>query len=231
MRRWLVAALPLVLSVGTGVTACSTTAVPPPAATPTLGVPSPTPSGPTPTLPLARAIPSPSAVPAGVTQAGFGGQPFVLQSSAFSDGGALPPEYTCDGGSQAPPLTWSGAPPTTAAYALIEEDAEASAANSSGPYVEWLVYNMPMSVNQLAAGTPPRPLLSNGAQQGLNSNQMVGYLGACPNSGDPPHHFSFMLFALDGFVTLETGAAYESVHDALMGHTIGQTQLTATFQR
>jgi len=231
MRRWLVAALPLVFSVGVFVTACSASAVPPPAPTPTLVAPPPTPTGPTPSLPLARAIPSPSAVVAGVTQAGFGGQPFVLQSSAFTDGGALPPEYTCDGGGQAPPLAWSGAPPTTAAYALVEEDADSSAASASGPYVQWLVYNMPISVNQLAAGTPPRPLLNNGAQQGLNSNQTVGYLGACPNSGEPPHHFSFTLFALDGFVTLETGAAYESVHDALMGHTIGQTQLTATLQR
>jgi Raf kinase inhibitor-like YbhB/YbcL family protein len=231
MRRWLVAALPLALSVATFVTACSSAAVAPPAPTSTLVAPAPTPSGPTPTLPVARAIPSPSAVAAGTTQAGFGGQPFVLQSSAFADGGALPPEYTCDGGSQAPPLAWSGAPPATAAYALIEEDADSSSASASGPYVQWLVYNMPISVNQLAAGTPPRPLLSNGAQQGMNSNQMLGYLGACPNAGDPPHHFSFMLFALDGFVTLETGASYESVHDALMGHTVGQTQLTATFKR
>jgi Raf kinase inhibitor-like YbhB/YbcL family protein len=182
-------------------------------------------------LQVARAVGSPSAVAGGTAQGGFGGQPFVLQSTAFSDGGALPPEYTCDGGGQAPPLTWSGAPPATAAYALVEQDADARTTDPGMPFVEWLVYNMPIAVNQLAAGTPPRPLLSNGAQQGLNSNQMLGYLGPCPNPGDPPHHFTFALYALDGYVTLETGAAYPAVRDALTGHTLGQTQLTATFQR
>jgi Raf kinase inhibitor-like YbhB/YbcL family protein len=230
MRRWLVAALPLVFSIGTLVTACSPGADAPPTAAPAPAA-TPTQSGPTPALPVARPIGSPSAVAAGGTQAGFGGQPFVLQSSAFTDGGALPPEYTCAGGGQAPPLAWSGAPPATAAYALIEEDADSTSASATAPYVQWLVYNMPISVNQLAAGTPPRPLLSNGGQQGLNSSQTVGYLGACPNPGDPPHHFSFMLLALDGYVTLETGAVYDSVHDAVTGHTLGQTQITATFQR
>jgi hypothetical protein len=182
-------------------------------------------------LQVARPVSSPSAVAGGVAQAGFGGQPFTLQSTAFSDGAALPPEYTCDGGAQAPPLTWSGAPPATAAYALVEEDADAQTSDPGMPFVQWLVYNVPIAVNQLAAGTPPRPLLSNGAQQGLNSDQKVGYLGACPNQGDPPHHFTFLLYALDGFVTLETGAAYPVVHEALTGHTVGQTQLTATFQR
>jgi len=230
MRRWSVAALPLFfVGLGAIVSACSTSAVPPEAPPPTV-VPRPTPSGPTPALQVARAVSSPSAVAGGFAQGGFGGQPFVLQSTAFSDGATLPPEYTCDGGAQAPPLTWSGAPPATAAYALIEEDADKTS-DPGMPFVQWLVYNMPIAVNQLAAGTPPRPLLSNGAQQGLNSNQMVGYLGACPSQGDPPHHFTFLLFALDGYVTLETGAAYTAVHDALTGHTIGQTQLTATFQR
>src|SRR5215467_6670904 len=124
MRRWSVAALPLFfVSLGAIVSACSTSAVPPEAPPPTV-VPRPTPSGPTPALQVARAVSSPSAVAGGFAQGGFGGHPFVLQSTAFSDGATLPPEYTCDGGAQAPPLTWSGAPPATAAYALIEEDAD-----------------------------------------------------------------------------------------------------------
>jgi hypothetical protein len=39
------------------------------------------------------------------------------------------------------------------------------------------------------------------------------------------------LIAIDGYVTLETGAAIDAVRDALTGHTIAQTRLTTLVQR
>jgi Raf kinase inhibitor-like YbhB/YbcL family protein len=184
-------------------------------------------------LPLAKPIASPSAsaVPGQpASAAGQGGfQTFALQSTAFTDGAALPPDFTCDGAGQSPPMAWSGAPVGTAAYALIEQDADAK--SGSQPFTEWLVYNMPRSVTQLSAGVPSSPLLSNGSQQGTNDAHTVGYMGACPDHGQPAHHLTFELFAQDGYVTLETGASYADVHDALMGHTIAQTQLNAVVQR
>lgn len=127
-------------------------------------------------------------------------------------------------------MTWSGAPPGTAAYALIAQDQDAKTANNE-PFIEWLVYNMPPAVTQLDASVPSRPLLSNGAQQGVNSQLTIGYIGPCPNKGDAPHHVTFELFAQDGYVTLETGAVIADVRDALNGHTLGQAQLTVTVQR
>jgi Raf kinase inhibitor-like YbhB/YbcL family protein len=174
------------------------------------------------------ASPSPSAVAAA-------GQPtasaltFALQSTAFTDGGTLPSDFTCDGADQSPPLTWMGAPPGTAAYALIEQDADNKVNNA--PFTQWLLYNMPRTVTQLTPGVPAKPLLTNGSQQGLNGSQTIGYLGPCPDKGDPPHHVTFALFAQDGYVTLETGATTAAVNDALSGHTIGQTQLTVTVKR
>jgi Raf kinase inhibitor-like YbhB/YbcL family protein len=161
--------------------------------------------------------------------AGF--QTFALQSSAFTDGAALPAEFTCDGSGQSPPLAWSGAPPGTAAYALVEQDMDRPTGAAGGPFIEWLLYNMPASVTQLQAGVPATPLLSNGVQQGVNDGQSVGYVGACPDHGQPPHHLQFSLFAQDAYVTLETGAAYDAVKDALLGHTVGQAVLTAVVQR
>ena len=90
---------------------------------------------------------------------------------------------------------------------------------------------MPARVTALDAGVPTRPLLTNGAQQGQNDQRTIGYLGPCPNHGDPPHHYSFQLFAQDAYVTLETGAGIDAVRQALAGHTVGQAQLVATFQR
>ena len=214
MRHWQVAALSLSLLLN----GCSAE----PAVSelsPTPAAARPSPSAPTPRLPVARAVASPSPSPSAVVA-----QAFVLQSSAFSDGGVMPSEFTCDGAGQSPPLTWSGAPPATAAFTLIEQDTDQ-------PFTLWLVYNMPASVSQLEAGVPPRPLLVNGVQQGLNDTGSVGYSGACPDKGRAPHHVAFSMFAQDGFVTLETAAAYASVHDALLGHTLAQANLSAIVQR
>ena len=90
---------------------------------------------------------------------------------------------------------------------------------------------MPLTVSQLAPGVSSRPLLPNGAQQGINGNQTIGYYGACPTRGDPPHHYTFQLFAQDDYITMETGASASEVKSALQGHIIAAAQLTATFQR
>jgi len=184
-------------------------------------------------LPLARPVASPSASPGpSAGAANPAAASFSLQSPSFVDGGTLPTEFTCDGSGQSPPLAWSGAPPGTAAYALVVQEADAPpVGNVAHPITEWLLYNMPLNVTQLPAGVPPRPLLTNGSQQGLNSQQTVGYLGPCPGHGDPPHHVTFQLLAQDGYVTLETAAVVQDVQTALNGHTVGQALLTATFQR
>jgi Raf kinase inhibitor-like YbhB/YbcL family protein len=114
---------------------------------------------------------------------------------------------------------------------LVEQDMDSPPSPSGQPFTLWLLYNMPDAVTQLPEAVPPRPLLSNGVQQGLNDKQSVGYLAACPDHGQPPHHLTFSVFAQDAFVTLETGAAYDSVHDALTGHTLGQAKLGALVQR
>jgi Raf kinase inhibitor-like YbhB/YbcL family protein len=183
-------------------------------------------------LPLARAIAAPSVSPAAANgPASAPTRPFALQSSAFADGARLPTDFTCDGAGQSPPLSWADPPPGTAAYALVVQDVDARAGGAGQPLTHWLLYNMPASVTQLPAGVPTRPLLTNGSQQGLNSQQTIGYASPCPNRGDPAHHYTFQLLAQDGYVTLETGAGPQDVQAALSGHTVGQVQLSATFQR
>jgi Raf kinase inhibitor-like YbhB/YbcL family protein len=227
MRRWQGAALfASLILVGCS---ASPTAPDQQTSSPTTATARPSVAVPTPSLPIARAVasPSPSVLPG---QSPVAAAPFALQSTAFRDGGQLPADFTCDGAGQSPPLSWSGAPRTTSAYALVGQDMDRTTAGNQ-PFTLWLLYNMPASLTQLPAGVPARPLLSNGAQQGLNDNQTVGYLGDCPDRGQPTHHVAFVVFAQDGYVTLETGAAYDSVHDALNGHTLGQATLTATVTR
>lgn len=212
--------------------AAGCSAAPPPPEPPPSPQPSrPTPPGPTPSLPLARAIPSPSSAAAvnGTTGQLAAPQPFALQSSAFTSGGNLPAQYTCDGAGESPPLAWSGVPPGTAAFSLVEQDMDVKV--GAEPFTQWLVYNMPRAVNMLGAGVPGRPLLTNGSQQGKNSHQTIGYASPCPATGEPPHHLTFQLYAQDGYVTLETGASLDAVRSALAGHVVAQAQLDVTVAR
>jgi Raf kinase inhibitor-like YbhB/YbcL family protein len=215
------------------VSGCGSTGSPPPAQSlPTQQVRA-TPGAPTPDLPVAKPAaptPSPTAFDSTVPSATAAAQAFVLLSSAFGVGGNIPADYTCDGADRSPPLAWSGAPPGTSAFALVEQDNDV-AVSANQPFTQWLLYNMPRTVTQLPAGVPARPLLSNGSQQGQNSHRTIGYVGPCPNQGDPPHHYSFELFAQDGYVTLETGASVDGVQSALAGHILAQTHLQAISQR
>ncbi|HEY0580957.1 MAG TPA: YbhB/YbcL family Raf kinase inhibitor-like protein [Chloroflexota bacterium] len=200
-----------------------------PAGTTLTAVPRPTVTvGPEPTLPLARAV-TPVPSPEAGAVAASGGQTMVLHSAAFVAGGLLPAAYTCDGSAGSPPLEWMGVPASARAFALIEQDADTTSGGQS--FTHWLLYNLPAGITRLDAGVPPRALLVNGGQQGVNGQHTIGYAAACPTKGDPPHHFSFELYALDGYLTLETGASTDEVRAALPAHTVGQATLALTVQR
>jgi len=48
-----------------------------------------------------------------------------LSSSAFSQFADIPSQYTCEGGDQSPPLTWSDVPADAKSLALIVDDPDA----------------------------------------------------------------------------------------------------------
>jgi phosphatidylethanolamine-binding protein (PEBP) family uncharacterized protein len=67
-----------------------------------------------------------------------------LTSSAFSDKGEIPIEYTADGADVSPPLSWSSVPPETASLALIVNDPDAPGpANPRTTWVHCVLYNIP----------------------------------------------------------------------------------------
>jgi Raf kinase inhibitor-like YbhB/YbcL family protein len=153
---------------------------------------------------------------------------FELTSPAFTAGGNLPSQYSCDGpnGGQSPPLAWSGAPAATKAFAMIEQDPDIPPPNA---VTHWLTYNIPSTVTQLDAGQPTVETLPNGGMQGLNSRRTIGYIASCPGAGTPAHHYTLQLFALDGLLPLQPGATIVDVQRAMTGHTVGQTELVVLF--
>jgi Raf kinase inhibitor-like YbhB/YbcL family protein len=161
---------------------------------------------------------------------------FLLQSTDISAGTTIPTMFTCvaPGGGISPQLSWSGAPPNTQSYALVEQDPD-----TPTPNTHWLVYNIPARVTELAQGQPAeQPTLSNGAMQGQDHAQgilptfaLIGYEGACPPPGAAPHRYTFQLFALDQMLPLQPGATINALKAAMAGHIVGQTELIAPFSR
>jgi len=81
-----------------------------------------------------------------------------LSTTAFSNGGTIPKQYTCDGPDLSPPLSWSGAPSGTQSFALIADDPDAPV----GTWVHWVLYNAPAGSNGLAEGVKKQDQLPDG---------------------------------------------------------------------
>ena len=152
----------------------------------------------------------------------------VLTSPAFREGAAIPAKHTCDGADTSPQLAWGGAPPGTAALALIVDDPDAPA----GTWVHWVLYNLPGNLAGLPEGVAKSDQLPQlgGALQGKNDFRRVGYGGPCPPPGRP-HRYFFKLYALDAALPLRAGATKQEVERAMAGHVIGEARLMGTYAR
>ena len=79
---------------------------------------------------------------------------FQVVSAKFSEirpKTRIPLENSCYGENLSPPLSWDEAPEGTRSLALIADEPE----NELGPWVHWVVYNIPAGVTELppARGT------------------------------------------------------------------------------
>ena len=149
-----------------------------------------------------------------------------LTSTAFNEGGAIPARFTCDGSDASPALKWSGAPSGAKSLALIADDPDAPV----GTWVHWVVYDLPVSANELPEDTPKSQYLPGGAKQGLNDFKRLGYGGPCPPPGKP-HRYFFKLYALDALLELKPGANKKEVEHAMEKHILAQAQLMGTYKR
>jgi Raf kinase inhibitor-like YbhB/YbcL family protein len=148
-----------------------------------------------------------------------------LFTSAFSEGGMIPPKYTCNGENVSPPLEWSDLPPQTNSLALIVDDPDAP----SGLFVHWLIYNLSPEENGLTEAVGIAADQAGGALQGVNGFKKSGYGGPCPPSGT--HRYYFHLYALDSKPDLPAGASRNQLDTAMHGHIIAEAQLMGRYQK
>ena len=153
---------------------------------------------------------------------------FVLESPAFADGDLIPALHSGEGLNLSPPLRWHGAPAGTRSFALVVDDPDAP----PGPWVHWLLFNIPALLERLPAGLDRAPELPNGMRQGrcwgVSTFQRLGYQGPLPPSGRV-HRYRFQLHALDQPLDLPAGSTVFDLRAAMAGHELGRAELTGLF--
>ncbi|RMI33040.1 YbhB/YbcL family Raf kinase inhibitor-like protein [Nocardia stercoris] len=153
---------------------------------------------------------------------------FAVASPDLADGQAFPAAgyanvFGCSGANHAPTVTWSGAPATAKSFALTMFDPDAP--TGSG-FWHWMIWDIPATAT---SATDPVPA---GAVAGTNNAGTTGYVGPCPPTGDPAHHYKISVLALD-VPTLGLPAATPpaAATFAMHNHVVGEGHLTATAQR
>jgi Raf kinase inhibitor-like YbhB/YbcL family protein len=165
-------------------------------------------------IPLVALVVLATEAPASAT-----GAPLAVSSPAFTNGGAIPQKYTCDGDGTTPPITWSALPAGTRSVAVLVDDPDAP----HGTFVHWVLFNVPNNTTGVGGGSIPA-----GSAQGKNGKGDVGWTPPCPPSGT--HHYHFKVYALD--TALPAGVSKEDdVSRAMRGHVLASSEIVGTYER
>jgi hypothetical protein len=160
--------------------------------------------------------------------------PFVLTSTTFKDGGAMPkrvsnkppPNPNCVGNNVSPQLSWKNPPEGTKSYAFTLVDPEGYGGMG---VVHWVAYGIPLNVTAFAEGEVSK---ASGKYVGGKSTEEVGYYsGPCTPPGSP-HHYVFRVIATDlAPKELPPGLTLDELQSKLAGHTKGAAGLVGLFAK
>ena len=142
-----------------------------------------------------------------------------LSSPLFSDGGAIPRKYTCDGEDSVPPLAFEQVPPNAEGLALIVDDPDAP----GGTWDHWILYDIPPSAKGIEEGREPA------FSHGINSWKREKWGGPCPP--DREHTYVFTLYAVDNVFRFSEAPRKKEVLHAIEGHVIEKAVLRAKYKR
>lgn len=151
----------------------------------------------------------------------------LVIKSAFEEGGYIPEEYTADGKDISPPLIIENITAEAKTLAIIVDDPDAPA----GTFTHWLIWNIPAEINEIPKNIEKTAEVKelNGALQGKNDFNDLGYLGPAPPSG--VHTYRFYVYALDDQLDLEAGADKETLLKVMEGHVLQKAVLKGEYTR
>jgi Raf kinase inhibitor-like YbhB/YbcL family protein len=156
----------------------------------------------------------------------------VVGSPTLKADQTMPRDYTPDGRNLSPPLTWTDLPAGTKEIAVICEDPDAG---NPPPFVHWVIYKIPATAQGLPEGLPIDPAAAMpaeiaGAIQGVSGFRRAIYRGPAPPPGKP-HHYHFVVYALDADLGLKPGLNRADLLTAINGHVIGLGEIVAMYER
>lgn len=138
-----------------------------------------------------------------------------VTSNAFEDGGIIPIKYTSHGDNIQPNFSITGAPETTASFAIIFHDIEVAIGGGIGDVTHWVAFN-------IASRDIPEGSLPEGSVSGNNIRQQPGYMGPGAPFPDRYHHYVFEFYALNDTLDLPEGASREQVVEAMNGKVVAK---------
>jgi hypothetical protein len=114
----------------------------------------------------------------------------IIQTSMANSGPASS-GGECGGQNISPQFSWKNAPAATKSFALTMYDPDGAGAMGVS---HWVAYDIPATKHSVARGE-----MSKAGQYvgGKNTRGMTTWMGPCPPAGDPWHHYTIQLFALD----------------------------------
>src|SRR5436309_12023025 len=168
-------------------------------------------------------------------QRGAAGPPaMVLSTTAFPDGGKIPPKYSQEGEQVSPPLTWTAPPNGTMSFVIHVFDMDFAPNRGADPsQLMWLVWNIPSSARGLPENVPAGAKLADGSQQISATGPQ--YRCPCTQANGPMHHYAFEVYALDTMLDIQpTANALETraaAFKAMSGHVLAKYSYVGLFRR
>jgi Raf kinase inhibitor-like YbhB/YbcL family protein len=141
----------------------------------------------------------------------------TLTSTAFSQGGMIPVQYTCKGTGMSPPLTVRNVPKGTKSIVIILIDPDVP----HGSFVHWLAFGLDPKGDIAAGIKVPQ------GHEGLNGAKKVGYTPPCPPSGR--HRYIFTAYAMSTQMSFKTLPDIDTLKRAMQGNVLDRVQLMALY--
>ena len=148
-----------------------------------------------------------------------------VTSTAFAQGGSIPPKYTCDGADVSPDLSWDVIPDGTKSIAILCDDPDAPV----GDWVHWIVYNIPPDMNGVPENFSRRIREFLGVREGMNDFRRESFGGPCPPQG--VHRYFFKVFFLNTLLDEKRGMTKAGLLAEVQGHVLGYGELVGIYQR